>query len=121
VTLRPVVFDHTALIALFDAHPVLLGLWQQADRGERTLVMPAAAVAEANHVLGASHNAWSALLYPVDVTVTPLDSSQAIDTGHMPGALAVRHVIHEVRAVSGIIVTRAPWQYPPDAGPTRPV
>jgi hypothetical protein len=58
------VFDHTALIALFNADPSLLSLWQEADRGERPLVMPAAAVAEANHALGASHNAWSVLLYP---------------------------------------------------------
>jgi hypothetical protein len=33
------VIDHTALIALFDARPVVPGLWQQADRGERAFVM----------------------------------------------------------------------------------
>jgi len=117
----PSVFDHTALIALFDAHPQVLGLWHEADRGETPLVMPAVAVAEANHVLGASHDAWSVLLYPADVSVAPLDSSQAIDTGHRVGGLVVRHVVHEARAVGGIIVTRAPWQYPADAGPIRPV
>jgi hypothetical protein len=108
-------------VALFDAHELVLGLWHQADRGERTVVMPAAAVAEANHVIGADHNAWTALLFPPDVTVAPLDSSQAIDTGHLPGALAVRHVVHEARAVAGVIVTRTPWQYPPGSGPLRPV
>jgi hypothetical protein len=99
----------------------VLGLWHEADRGETPLVMPAAAMAEANHLIGAGHNAWSALLYPMDVNVVPLDSSQAIDTGHQTGSLVVRHVVHEARAVGGIIVTRAPWQYPPDSGPIRAV
>lgn len=117
----PSVFDHTALLALFDAHPDTLGLWHEADRGETPLVMPAVAVAEANHILGASHNAWTALLYPEHVNVLPLDSSQAIDTGHQVGSLVVRHVVHEARQVGGIIVTRVPWQYPADAGAIRTV
>jgi hypothetical protein len=111
------VFDHTALVALFDAHAALVTLWQEADRGDGHLVLPAAAVAEANHTLGASHDAWSALLYPPDVTVAPLDSAQAIDSGTQPGSLAVRHVIYEAHALAGVIVTRAPWQYPANAGP----
>ncbi len=117
----PSVFDHTALIALFDAHAALVTLWEEADRGETPLVLPGAAVAEANHVLGVSHDAWSAVLYPADVTVAPLDSGQAIDSGTQPGSLVVRHVMYEARAVLGIIVTRAPWQYPAGAGPVLSV
>src|SRR5262245_36197001 len=65
------------------------------DRGETPLVMPAVAVAEANHLIGADHNAWSALLYPADVTVVPLDSSQAtLDIGLRPGGLVARHVVY---------------------------
>jgi hypothetical protein len=43
------VFDHTALIALFDAQPDLMRMWRRADAGTERLVFPAAAVAEANH------------------------------------------------------------------------
>jgi hypothetical protein len=92
-------------------------LWQRADRDELTLVMPAAAVAEANHVLGGDSNTWRAVLDPGRVVVTPLDESTAIDTGQHPGGLVVRHVAHEARQIRGAIVTRAPWQYPADAGP----
>lgn len=110
----PWVFDHTALVALFDARDAALGLWYEADRGETPLVMPAVAVAEASHLIGADHNAWMALLFPADVVVTPLDSSHAIDSARRPGGLVARHVVCEARAVDGIIVTRAPWQYGPD-------
>jgi len=111
---QPWVFDHTALVALFDGRETALGLWYEADRGERSVVMPAVAVAEANHMIGANHDAWTALLFPPDVVVTPLDSLHAIDSGRRPGGLVARHVVCEARAVDGIIVTRAPWQYGPD-------
>jgi len=117
----PSIFDHTALVALFNAHPDAFSLWEEADQGETPLVMPAAAVAEANHLIGADHDAWSALLYPADVTVAPLDSAQAIDTGTRPGGLVTRHVVYEARAVAGIIVTRAPWQYTANDGPVRAI
>src|SRR2546423_11264687 len=115
----PSVFDHTALVALFDAHPKALDLWRLADQGVTQLVMPAAAVAEANHLIGATHNAWSALLFPADVTVAPLDSAQAVDTGRRAGALAVRQVVHEAQAVVGGLITPAPWQYRHDEVPPR--
>src|SRR6266704_1051014 len=106
----------------------LVGFFPQAKRirvgveqCDTPLVMPAAAVAEANHLIGADHDAWSALLYPADVTVAPLDSAQAIDTGTRPGPLVTRHVVYEARAVAGIIVTRAPWQYTANDGPVRAI
>ena len=115
----PSVFDHTALVALFNGHRQAFALWELADQGEAPLVMPAVAVAEANHLIGADHNAWTALLYPVDVTLAPLDSSQAIDVGPRSGSLVARHVAYEAHATAGIIVTCAPWQYAPGDGPVR--
>jgi hypothetical protein len=82
----PSVFDHTALLALFAGHPEAFTLWEEADRRETPLVMPAVAVAEANSKLGADHNAWTALLYPEHVMIAPLDSAQAIDVGLVSGA-----------------------------------
>jgi hypothetical protein len=113
------VFDHTALVALFNGHPEAFALWEEAGRGETPLMMPAVAVAEANNLIGASHDAWAALLYRADVAVAPLDSSQAIDIGPRAGGLVARHVVYEASAVGWIIVTRAPWQYPAGDGPVR--
>jgi hypothetical protein len=115
------VLDHTALIALFNGNTRIFQLWLDAEQGKRALILPAAAVAEANHLIGADHNAWSALLYPADVTVAPLDSSQAIDIGRRHGSLGTRHVVYEAHAVAGIIVTRAPWRYTADDGPVRTI
>jgi hypothetical protein len=117
--IEPRVFDHTAIIALFDGNNPAFGLWQQADQDELTIIMPAAAVAEANNVLGGTGNTWHAILDPIRVVVTPLDQSTAIDTGLGAGTLAVRHVIHEAKHTRGAIVTRSPWQYPTDGPPVR--
>ena len=117
--IEPRVFDHTAIIALFAGHHVVYGTWQQADRGELTIIMPAAAIAEANNVIGGTGDTWHALLDPEQVVVTPLDQSTAIDTGPQQGALVVRHVVHEAKHTRGAIVTRAPWQYPADGPPVR--
>jgi hypothetical protein len=106
------ILDHTAIIALFQGNDQAFRLWQQADAGEFTLVMPAVAVAEANNVIGATSDAWRPLLDATRVEVTPLDQSTAIDTATGIGSLIVRHVLHEAREIRGGIVTSSPWQYP---------
>jgi hypothetical protein len=115
------VVDHTALMALFSAHREVMALWELADQGEAMLVMPAAAVAEASHHVGADDNAWRALLHPANVQIAPLDGAAAIGSSAIAGSLAARHVAYEARTASGIIVTRAPLQYPSDVGPLRVV
>ena len=116
---EPRVFDHTALIALFDGNDLAFQLWQDADRGATNLVLPATAVAEANHVIGGDSNAWQAVLFPRNVVVTPLDGSTAIGTGQLAGSLVVRQVIREAQQIRGAVVTRAPWQYPIEGPPIR--
>jgi hypothetical protein len=119
--IEPRVFDHTAIIALFQSNDDAFGFWQMADREQLTLIMPAVAVAEANNVIGGNSNTWRALLDPGRVVVTPLDESTAIDTGPHAGALVVRHVVHEARETGGAVVTRAPWQYPAGDVPVWPI
>jgi hypothetical protein len=75
--------------------------------------MPAAAVAEANHVIGATAGSWRPVLDPGQVIVTPLDQSTAIDTRQSIGSLGTRHVLREARSIRGVIVTSSP-------GSTRP-
>lgn len=117
MTSQPHVLDHTALVALFDAQSDLMRLWRNVDAGAESFTFPGAAIAEANHLLGATDDAWAVLLWPPTVEVVPLDRLDAIASGRVAGGLAVRHTVAVSRAVDGIIVTRAPWQYPPDAGP----
>ena len=40
---QPLVYDSSALIALFDAHPLAFAYWKRADAGAITLVFPALA------------------------------------------------------------------------------
>jgi hypothetical protein len=56
-----------------------------------------------------------------NVELVPLDSVDAVASARLPGGLAVRHAIAVANAIEGIIVTRAPWQYAPGAGPLRVV
>jgi hypothetical protein len=111
------VFDHTAIIALFRGSRPAFHLWQLADSDQLTLIMPAVAVAEANHVIGGNSDTWRAILDPGRVIVTPLDESTAIDVGPAVGTLVIRQVVREASQVRGEIVTQAPWQYPENAPP----
>jgi hypothetical protein len=75
------VFDHTAIIALFQGSTPAFRVWEAAEDDKLTLILPAVAVAEANGVVGADSNAWRAILDPGRVVVTPLDESTAIEVG----------------------------------------
>jgi hypothetical protein len=106
------VFDASALIALFRGHKRAFRLFEDADAGQRQLVFPAAAIADANTYLQASENAWTALLLG-RVTCTSLTEHIAIAVGSWPGDLGTRHVVYEARAVLGDIVTQEPDRYRP--------
>jgi hypothetical protein len=111
------VFDHTAIIALFQGSTPAFRVWEAAESDKLTLILPAVAVAEANGVIGADSNAWRAILDPGRVIVTPLDESTAIEVGKAPGSLVLNHVIHEATHTQGEIITAAPWKYPPGVPP----
>lgn len=109
---QPLVYDPSALIALFDAHPLAYDYWKRADAGSITLVFPALAIAEANLTLRASYSAWSTLLWAGNVTIAPLDASTAIEVGERGHHdLATGHVIRETRAVRGVVLTSRPQLY----------
>jgi len=111
------VFDHTAIIALFQGSTPAFRVWEAAEADKLTLILPAVAVAEANGVIGADSNAWRSILDPGRVIVTPLDESTAIEVGKAPGSLVLNHVIHEATHTQGEIVTAMPWKYPPGVPP----
>lgn len=106
-----VVYDSTALLALFRTHVRAFDYWQLADAGEVGLIFPAAAVAEANRYLQETWNAWSVLVWPERVEVAPLDSTAAVELATLPGGLPVAHVIWEARQVGGAVLTGRPQDY----------
>lgn len=118
----PWVLDHTALVALFAGHPELFDLLEAADQGQEKLILPAVAVAEASQLVSATDGSWRVILQMrPNVVVTELDESTAIGTARHAGTLPVRHVTYEAEAARGVIVTRAPWQYPAGGPPLRMV
>lgn len=108
----PWVFDHTALVALFDGADVPYSLWLAADRDEARVLFPATAVAEAAHLASTRESAWERLLRNIPgLTVTDLSQATGLACAHSAGPVVVRHVAWEARQVGGIVLTRAPWQY----------
>ena len=107
---QPLVFDHTAIIALFNGHRKAFGHYNRADLGKVSLVLPAAAVAEANQTIHGVWKTWEAVLYPEAVTVAPLDEHSALEAGLL-GEVAIGHAVYEARAVRGVIVTCDPDPY----------
>lgn len=112
---QPLIFDHTAIIALFRGYPAVYHYWTRADAGEVRIVLPAAAVAEANRMLRAPWNAWEAVLFPNPdapgaVSVSPLDEHTAVEAG-LHGDAATGHVTYEARAVRGVVVTQTRGAY----------
>ena len=111
MTIKPIVFDDSALIALFDAHPYVADVWHQCELTGRIAIFPAAAVQVANTVLGARHSAWAALLFP-PVEVVELGSWSAVEAGLVPGTdFASSHRIVEAEAAGAAILTRRPDTY----------
>ncbi|MFI6228706.1 hypothetical protein ACIBCR_15495 [Micromonospora echinospora] len=109
--MRPRILDASAIVALFDAHPPVFDLLTRSQDGDLTMVMPAAAVADANAKIRASFDSWQPVLLTAGVTITPLDSHIAIEICEMPGDLATKHVVYEARVMRAVVVTCNPGMY----------
>lgn len=108
---RTYVFDHTAIVALFQGGTDVYGLFQGVERGNYQILLPASAMAEASHALGLDDPAWEAVLLTRNVKVHALDQSAAITSAQFAGEMPVRHVIYEAQEVRGIVATVAPGLY----------
>lgn len=107
----PRVLDASAMVEFFAAHPRLMSLLDQADAGTVNLLLPTTAIADAQTKVGASMDGWHALLLSPGVRSLPLAEHAAIEIGTWPGALSVRHAVHEARAMRAAVVTCEPGQY----------
>lgn len=107
---RPVVFDASALVALFAAHPDLLLLVRMAEWGRITACLPTACIAHAQETVQ-SPTGWEFLFAAVNVRTVPLGETAAVEIGLWPGLLAVRHAVHEARSLDAEVVTCSPGDY----------
>lgn len=111
--MRPLIFDDTALTALFDAHQRVYRLWQRAHTDHLSVLIPAGAVFTANARLQASDEAWAAVLGAPPVTVLDLSPARALAAAVYSWDVAVGHTSVEARDVDATIVTARRGVYDP--------
>jgi hypothetical protein len=117
----PRVLDSSSLVDLFHGHRELGELLDQAEAGWLQILIPAAAIADAEAVLNADRIGWEPILLTPGVHTLPLTEHAAIEVGGWPGTLAARHVAHEAAAVRSVVVTRAPGPTTDSRSPARPL
>jgi hypothetical protein len=108
---RSLIFDATALVALFNGNERVSALWMAAEEVSAPVVLPTAAVAIANRKLKASDNAWSAILFGANVYALDLSMAAALGASRELGDLDVAHTSYEALATGGTIVTGTPKSY----------
>jgi hypothetical protein len=108
------VFDATALAAMFNSYPPLWALLQRADLGMVRLGFPALAIVEAGTMIGASASAWHPFLFISSISVLPLGQAPAIEIGSWSGTLGARHALWEARYIDCPLITRRPELYASD-------
>ncbi len=107
---RPVVFDASALVALFAAHDDLLLLLRMAEWGRITACLPTTCIAHAQETVLAP-TGWEFLFAATNVRTVPLGETTAVEIGMWAGPLAARHAVHEARSMDTEVVTCSPGDY----------
>jgi len=107
----PRLLDASAIVALFTGDRSVQRLLDLAEQGSIQLLMPTAAIADAEQELRAGFDGWEPILLTDGVRSLPLSEHTAIDIGQWPGSLAARHAAHEARALRAAVVTRDPGAY----------
>lgn len=110
--MTPIVFDDSALIALFEGHPYVSDVYVQCEITRRPALFPTTAMLSANAHLAATHDAWTAVLMSQAVTVLDLTAAGAVEAGLANGTdPATAHCIVEAEATSGAVLTNRPDAY----------
>ncbi len=105
------VFDASAIVALFDAYTPVYNVWRTADRGLSALAFPSAAMVEAGRRAAISETAWDPVLWSPSISVLPLGEAAATQLGAWTGSLAMGHTIWESRATGWPVLTCIPEDY----------
>jgi hypothetical protein len=107
------VFDATAIEALFHGHDVLYRLFVRADEGKTTIVFPALAVVEAGTALGASAASWEMYLWVPNVEIVPLGEAAAVEISTWQGTFAARQSLWEAQRINCPLITCDAGLYAP--------
>lgn len=86
------VFDDTALVALFDAHPYVTQLWRHAGHELVDVLVPATAILAANRRLEETDEAWSLVLDGDNMLVLDLTMTRALAASRLGADLVTAHV-----------------------------
>ncbi|HEX8630876.1 MAG TPA: hypothetical protein VF755_22190 [Catenuloplanes sp.] len=111
--MRPLLFDDTALLALFAAHVPVSRMWERAEAERRPILVPAGAVFAVNAQMRAAEQAWDAILGADHVTALDLTPSRALAASAYSWDVAVGHAAVEARDVDATIVTARWGTYDP--------
>lgn len=108
------VFDATAIEALFHGHDVLYRLFVRADEGRTTLIFPALCVVEAGTALGASLSSWDLYLWVPNVEILPLGQTAAVEISTWHGeSFGARQALWEAQRIGCPLVTCNAGLYTP--------
>lgn len=108
----PILFDDTALIALFDWNPQVKRTWEHAEAEDIPVLYPAAAIHQANLRVRATDGAWAVLLDRPNGKVLALTREVALAASRHSDDLALGQSIVEASLAGAIVVTARPLEYP---------
>ncbi|GAA4977644.1 hypothetical protein [Actinoplanes utahensis] len=121
----PRVLDASALVELFQGHPLLMQLLELAAAGKVVIAFPDVAIEEAAAVLDIEPALWDHFLRFPGVTVLSMGAHGAIAAGRyarprvtnpivhreLANPLQIGHVVQEAIHMSAIVVTAIPEAY----------
>jgi hypothetical protein len=107
----PRVFDASAIVALFMGDETVTAIAGQAERGWFEVLLPTAAIADAEAELRAGPGGWEPIFLTAGLRSLELTEHAAVEIGAWPGSLSARHAVHEAAAVRGVVVTTEPGGY----------
>jgi hypothetical protein len=107
----PRILDASALVRLFDGHPQLLRMLDDAEAGRVFLLLPTAAIAQAQRALRAESRLWDPFLLFAGVRALELTEHTAIEAGLLEGPIAVTQGVYEARMMNAAVVTAMPQAY----------
>ncbi len=108
---RPRVLDASAQVRLFGGQRELMRMLLDAERGDVFLLLPTAAIAQAQRVLRAGAQLWAPFLLFTGVRPLELTEHTAIEAGLLNGDIATTQVVYEAQATNALVVTAMPEQY----------
>lgn len=110
--MRPLIFDDTALVGMFQPNTGVDAAWHWARMEGVTVFLPATAVAVANFRVCESDNVWAGLHGP-NVRLLDLTVEEAPEVGRLSADLVIGHVSTVASKTGATVVTARPLDYGP--------